>query len=46
MTQLDDYTLGPGVTVHSLYFAKHPDVDLSNCTGRDVNAIGAELPRA
>lgn len=37
--------LEPGATLVSLHWAKAPDVDLSNCKGANVNAIGAELPR-
>ena len=43
---IDHTELGPGATIRSLYFAKCPDVDLTGCDARDVNAIGAELPRA
>lgn len=39
--------LEPGADIRelSLYMAEHPDVDLTECDGRDVNAIGAKLPR-
>lgn len=41
-----DRVLEPGATLVSLHFAKHPDVDLRNCKGANVNAIGADLPRS
>jgi uncharacterized protein YjbI with pentapeptide repeats len=43
----DATELEPGADIRevSLYMADEPDVDLSNCDGRNVNGIGAKLAR-